>query len=54
MQRGLRRAEMCHLKVSDNRSKRMVIHVRPGHGGVIATLLLNPSYWIVCASTGDG
>jgi uncharacterized sulfatase len=29
---GLRRAEMCHLKVSDIDSKRMVIHVRQGKG----------------------
>lgn len=26
---GLRRAELCHLKVSDTDSERMVIHVRP-------------------------
>jgi integrase len=28
---GLRRAEMCHLKVTDIDSKRMVIHVRQGN-----------------------
>jgi integrase len=27
---GLRRAELCHLKVSDIDSERMVIHVRQG------------------------
>ena len=29
---GLRRAELCHLKVSDIDSERMVIHVRQGKG----------------------
>jgi integrase len=28
---GLRRAELCHLKVSDIDSERMVIHVRQGN-----------------------
>src|SRR5674476_46527 len=30
---GLRRAALCHLKVSDIDSERMVIHVRQGKGG---------------------
>ena len=30
---GMRRAEMCRLKVSDVDSKRMVIHIRHGKGG---------------------
>ena len=30
---GMRRAEMCRLKVSDVDSKRMVIHIRQGKGG---------------------
>jgi integrase/recombinase XerD len=30
---GLRRAELCHLKVSEVDSQRMVIHVRQGKGG---------------------
>ena len=30
---GLRRAELCHLKVSDIDSERTVIHVRQGKGG---------------------
>src|ERR1700757_893231 len=39
---GLRRAEMCHLKVSDIDSKRMVIHVRKGKGGRDRDVLLSP------------
>jgi len=39
---GLRRAEMCHLKVSDIDSKRMVIHVREGKGGRDRDVLLTP------------
>jgi integrase/recombinase XerD len=39
---GLRRAEMCHLKVSDIDSKRMVIHVRLGKGGRDRDVLLTP------------
>ena len=30
---GIRRAELCHLKVSDIDSKRMLIRVRQGKGG---------------------
>ena len=39
---GLRRAELCHLKVSDIDSKRMVIHVRQGKGGRDRDVLLSP------------
>jgi site-specific recombinase XerD len=39
---GLRRAEMCHLKVTDIDSKRMVIHVRQGKGGRDRDVLLTP------------
>jgi site-specific recombinase XerD len=50
---GLRRAEMCHLKVSDIDSKRMVIHVREGKGGRDRDVMLTPklletlrNYWL--------
>jgi site-specific recombinase XerD len=39
---GLRRAELCHLKVSDIDSKRMVIHVRRGKGGRDRDVMLTP------------
>ena len=39
---GLRRAELCHLKVSDIDSERMVIHVRQGKGGRDRDVLLTP------------
>jgi site-specific recombinase XerD len=39
---GLRRAEMCHLKVADIDSMRMVIHVRQGKGGRDRDVLLTP------------
>lgn len=39
---GLRRAELCHLKVSDIDSQRMVIHVRQGKGGRDRDVLLTP------------
>jgi integrase len=38
----MRRAEMCHLKVSDIDKKRMVIHVREGNGGRDRDVLLTP------------
>ena len=39
---GLRRAELCHLKVADIDSERMVIHVRQGKGGRDRDVLLTP------------
>jgi integrase/recombinase XerD len=41
---GLRRAELCHLKVSDIDSERMVIHVRQGKVGRDRDVL--PLTWI--------
>src|SRR6202158_5122615 len=39
---GLRRAELCHLKVSDIDSERMVIHLRQRKGGRDRDVLLTP------------
>jgi integrase/recombinase XerD len=39
---GLRRAELCHLKVSDIDSERMVVHVRQGKAGRDRDVLLSP------------
>jgi integrase/recombinase XerD len=39
---GLRRAELCRLKVADIDSERMVIHVRQGKGGRDRDVLLSP------------
>jgi integrase/recombinase XerD len=39
---GLRRAELCHLKVSDIDSERMVLQVRQGKGGRDRDVLLTP------------
>jgi integrase len=39
---GLRRAELCHLKVCDIDSGRMVIHVRQRKGGRDRGVLLTP------------
>ncbi len=39
---GLRRAELCALKVSDLDSERMVIHVHHGKGGRDRDVLLSP------------
>jgi len=49
---GMRRAELCHLKVSDIDSPRMVIHVRKGKGNRDRDVPLSPkllealrTYW---------
>ena len=39
---GLRRAELCQLKVADIDSERMIIHVRQGKGGRDRDVLLSP------------
>jgi integrase len=39
---GVRCSELCHLKVSDIDSRRMVIHVRKGKGGRDRDVLLSP------------
>jgi integrase/recombinase XerD len=39
---GLRRAELCRLKVADIDSDRMMIHVREGKGGGDRDVLLSP------------
>jgi integrase len=55
---GLRRAELCHLKVSDIDSKRMIIHVRQGKGGRDRDVMLTPKlldtlreYWRVATQS---
>jgi site-specific recombinase XerD len=40
---GLRRAELCHLKVADIDSSRMLIHVHQGKGGRDRDVLLSPN-----------
>src|SRR5258708_40158080 len=49
---GIRRAELCRLKVSDVDSKRMILHIREGKGGrdrdvPLSTTLLETlrEYW---------
>ena len=39
---GMRRAELCHFKVSDIDSERMVIHIRQGKGRRDRDVLLSP------------
>jgi integrase/recombinase XerD len=52
---GLRRAELCHVKVGDVDSERVVIHVRQGKGGRDRDVLLTPKLlWRPCASIGAG
>jgi integrase/recombinase XerD len=40
---GVRRAEMCHLQVSDIDSRRMIVHIRKGKGGHDRDVPLVPS-----------
>lgn len=49
---GMRRAELCHLKVEDIDSKRMIVHIRHGKGGRDRDVPLSPkvletlrAYW---------
>ena len=51
---GLRRAELCHLKVSDIDSERMVIHVRQGKGGRDRDVLLSPKLLETLRESGAG
>jgi len=51
---GLRRAELCHLNVTGIDSERMVIHVHQGKGTRDRDVLLTPSFWRLCESTGAG
>ena len=39
---GMRRAELCHLKVEDIDSERMLVHVRHGKGGRDRSMPLSP------------
>ena len=39
---GMRRAELCQLKVSDIDKERMVIHIRQGKGGKDRDVPLSP------------
>ena len=39
---GIRRAELCHLKVEDIDSERMLVHVRHGKGGRDRSVPLSP------------
>ena len=39
---GMRRAELCNLKVEDIDSKRMIIHIRQGKGGKDRDVPLSP------------
>ena len=40
---GIRRAELCRLKVSDVDSKRMILHIREGKGGRDRDVPLSPT-----------
>lgn len=51
---GMRRAELCHLKVEDIDSVRMVIHIRHGKRIVTATCRSVRSCSRHCVSTGVG
>ena len=51
---GMRRAELCQLKVSDIDKERMVIHIRQGKGKRDRDVDLSESCWKPCASIGAG
>ncbi|MBV8828318.1 MAG: tyrosine-type recombinase/integrase [Acidobacteriaceae bacterium] len=51
---GLRRSELCRLKVSNIDSGRMVIRIERGKGGVDREVPLIRSCSRPCASTGVG
>lgn len=40
---GMRRAELCHLKVEDIDSERMLVHIRHGKGGRDRSVPLSPT-----------
>jgi integrase/recombinase XerD len=50
---GLRRAELCRLKVSDIDSERMVLHVQQGKGGRDRDLPLSPKLLDILRSSGS-
>jgi integrase/recombinase XerD len=51
---GMRRAEMCRLKVADIDSERMVVHIRHGKAAATAMCRSAESCSKHCASTGAG
>ena len=51
---GVRRAELCRLKVADIDSERMVLHILQGKGGRDRDIPLTPSCSPPCESTGAG
>ena len=52
---GMRRAELCRLKVEDIDSTRMLIHIRQGKGGKRPRRAIEPeSCWRPCVNTGVG
>jgi integrase/recombinase XerD len=51
---GMRRAELCRLKVEDIDSTRMLIHIRQGKGGKDRDVPLSPRRWRLCVNTGVG
>ena len=51
---GLRRAELCRLRVSDIDTPRMVLHVHKEKETAIATFRSLPSCWRLCWRIGGG